>query len=375
MPPEVFRPSGGPDQDYDYFDRSASRCAIYTVKFHGLEELSVTASWYSCPRCRALCKAAISLLVVLGASGSARAAAPQDLPRLKVLESHTLPLREISGLTPMHQDGNGVDLYAVGDAGFDVGRFRRSASGEIDVRVRNLMPPEASGKSQWEAAAVNGCGNLCVLAESRSQITCFDAELAKTLGRFDLDPSGVKGLAKQWNKKNSLGEGMVLMRGGHLLLLKEKDPSLLVEFGPPGSSAQGWNAGFTLGAGECFVLPPGSTLVARKVWEFSKHLKKLADDASELAVGPDGRLYMLSDKSALLLRLEDRLKPEKDKVKANAVWRLPKGFDKGYAAHCTSFVGFGATCGKRRRFESLRPCFLTGGSSPGCSYRHSFLSL
>jgi hypothetical protein len=48
---------------------------------------------------------------------------------------------------------------------------------------------------------------------------------------------------------------------------------------------------------------------------------------------------------------------------------------KGYASHCTSFVGFGATCGKRRRFESLLPCFLTGGSSPGCSYRHSFLSL
>jgi putative NADPH-quinone reductase len=48
---------------------------------------------------------------------------------------------------------------------------------------------------------------------------------------------------------------------------------------------------------------------------------------------------------------------------------------KGYASHCTSFVGFGATCGKRRRFESLLPCFLTGGSSPGGSYRHSFLSL
>jgi transposase InsO family protein len=51
----------------------------------------------------------------------------------------------------------------------------------------------------------------------------------------------------------------------------------------------------------------------------------------------------------------------------------PQG--KGYASHCTSFVGFGATCGKRRRFESLLPRFLTGGSSPGCSYRHSFLSL
>ncbi len=48
---------------------------------------------------------------------------------------------------------------------------------------------------------------------------------------------------------------------------------------------------------------------------------------------------------------------------------------KGYASHCTSFVRFGSTLGKRRRFESFRPWALTGGSSPGCSYKHSFLSV
>ena len=50
-------------------------------------------------------------------------------------------------------------------------------------------------------------------------------------------------------------------------------------------------------------------------------------------------------------------------------------WEKGYASHCTSFVGFGATSGKRLRIESFRPCCLTGGWSPGCSYKHSFLSL
>ena len=48
---------------------------------------------------------------------------------------------------------------------------------------------------------------------------------------------------------------------------------------------------------------------------------------------------------------------------------------KGYASHCTSFERYGSTLGKGRRFESFRPWALTGGSSPGCSYRHSFLSL
>lgn len=49
--------------------------------------------------------------------------------------------------------------------------------------------------------------------------------------------------------------------------------------------------------------------------------------------------------------------------------------EKGYASHCTSFMSFDATSGKRRRCLSFLPWFLIGGSSPGCSYRHSLLSL
>ena len=43
----------------------------------------------------------------------------------------------------------------------------------------------------------------------------------------------------------------------------------------------------------------------------------------------------------------------------------PQG--KGYVSHCTSSARFDGTSGKRRRFESLLPCFFTGGVSPGCS--------
>jgi len=50
-------------------------------------------------------------------------------------------------------------------------------------------------------------------------------------------------------------------------------------------------------------------------------------------------------------------------------------WQKGYASHCTSCVGSDATSAKRLRFESFPPWVLTGGWSPGCSYRHSFMSL
>ena len=49
--------------------------------------------------------------------------------------------------------------------------------------------------------------------------------------------------------------------------------------------------------------------------------------------------------------------------------------DKAYVSHCTSFVRSKTTLRPGRLNESLVPCALRGGSSPGGSYRHSFLSL
>ena len=40
---------------------------------------------------------------------------------------------------------------------------------------------------------------------------------------------------------------------------------------------------------------------------------------------------------------------------------------KGYASHCISFVRLASTSGTRRRFDSFRPCILTGGFLPGGS--------
>jgi transposase len=49
--------------------------------------------------------------------------------------------------------------------------------------------------------------------------------------------------------------------------------------------------------------------------------------------------------------------------------------DKDYASYCTSCGPCVMFSGKRRRSESLIPCALRGGSGPGSSYSHMFLSL
>ena len=49
-------------------------------------------------------------------------------------------------------------------------------------------------------------------------------------------------------------------------------------------------------------------------------------------------------------------------------------WDKAYVSYCTSCEPWTMFSGKRRRSASLTPCALRGGSGPGSSYRHMFLS-
>ena len=67
-----------------------------------------------------------------------------------------------------------------------------------------------------------------------------------------------------------------------------------------------------------------------KVWEFSDRLGELARDASEITLGPDGRVYLLSQESSTLIRLEKTLKASEDKITVDhdAYWKLPTGIEK-----------------------------------------------
>ncbi len=54
--------------------------------------------------------------------------------------------------------------------------------------------------------------------------------------------------------------------------------------------------------------------------------------------------------------------------------RKANPWDKAYVSYCTSCEPWTMFSGKRRRAASLTPCALRGGSGPGSSYRHMFLS-
>ncbi len=114
----------------------------------------------------------------------------------------------------------------------------------------------------------------------------------------------------------------MFLPGGHLLVAKEKDPSALIEFGPPGAKPLGLERGGALPPGEPWAIEPGDhRYEALATWRPDKALRRACADFSDLEVGPDGYLYLLSDKSDSIARLSN-LRAPGGEATALATWRL-----------------------------------------------------
>lgn len=262
---------------------------------------------------------------------------------LIVTDRYNVPLAELSGLAIARavkatSGAAGLDsirLYAIGDASYDVARLIiNSSSGHVGISLSNAAPvlgKRGGNASQWEAITTDNLDIICMLAEKQSEVSCLDLSLRKDLGTFKLDVSGIERLDLVWeDRPNSRGEGMILMKNGHVLILKEKQPSMLIEFGPKGDLPMGYGPDTFLGHGEAFALTSSKYWVALKTWEFSDRLGELASDASEITLGPDGRLYLLSQESSTLIRLEKVLKADEARITVDhdAYWKLPAEIKK-----------------------------------------------
>ena len=88
--------------------------------------------------------------------------------------------------------------------------------------------------------------------------------------------------------------------------MKEKKPAALIEFGPPRSRSRGLVSGGALADGERWPIKKGRhRYVALACWLPAKALAKACADFSDLEIGPDGRLYLLSDKSSTIALIDD----------------------------------------------------------------------
>ncbi len=113
------------------------------------------------------------------------------------------------------------------------------------------------------------------------------------------------------------------MRNGHLLIAKEKDPAAFIEFGPETDAPTGFGPESAREGGAPWPTGEGDQVfVPLAVWMPSVKLQAASQDFSDLEIGPDRRLYLLSDKSASIVRLGELVVNEWV-ARADQVWELP----------------------------------------------------
>src|SRR5260370_39587032 len=160
---------------------------------------------------------------------------------------------------------------------------------------------------QIEAVCADGLGRVLLLQETPPRVELIDPKALKVVASIDLAVDGSGEIAQAWSHpKGSRGEGMALLPGGHLLVAKEKKPAAFIEFGPLHSRSRGLVRGGALADGERWPIKEGHhRFVALAIWRPDKTLAKTCADFSDLEIGPDGCLYLLSDKSSTIARLDD----------------------------------------------------------------------
>ena len=206
-----------------------------------------------------------------------------------------------------------MSLITVGDHAAKVAWFSLSRTDDTEIRWQTNNISKLPGSllpkrdSQIEAVCSDGLGRILLLQETPPRVELIDPKASKVVASIDLAIEGRGEIARAWSRpKGSRGEGMALLRGGHLLVAKEKEPAVLIEFGPPNSRSRGLVQGGALRDGEPWRTKKGHhRFVALAVWHPDKAMAKNCADFSDLEIGPDGHLYLLSDQSCTIGRLDD----------------------------------------------------------------------
>ena len=258
-----------------------------------------------------------------------------------------------------------MHLIAVGDRLARIAWFSapRSNRGVIDWHTRNIAKLSGSmlpkHDPQIEAVCADGVGRIALIQESPPRVELIDPKASKVVASIDLAVEGRGQIARTWSDpEGSRGEGMVLLPEGHLLVAKEKKPAAFIEFGPPHSKSRGLVRGGALADGERWPIKKGHhRFVALAIWLPDKTLAKTCADFSDLEIGPDGCLYLLSDKSSTIARLDDLPAGGGTAALLNA-WRLgdldgkPEGL--AFTAEGRAIVGLD-TRKARRNLVLLEP--------------------
>jgi uncharacterized protein YjiK len=253
---------------------------------------------------------------------------------LEVREVFDLQLREVSGICERPAGaGRPRQLLAIGDDSHHllVGDLQPGVPEEFDRHDLGPLLARADVRtgtsSQWEGVDTDETGRVFVLREVPGTVFVFDPELRSLLHVFPLTVEDDPAEVEAWEAdQNALGEGLLLLRNGHLFVVKEDKPRQLLEFGLPGARAEGLHRDLLIADTGQFPTPdePRATFHMLAAWDLGGEALERIGDLSDVTVGPDGRVYLLSDESRCIARLQETVPPEGGTVEVDRLWGLPE---------------------------------------------------
>ena len=230
--------------------------------------------------------------------------------KVKARAVGTIPLAEVSGLAHGSGPGGSPVLIAIGDRAGAVAwastELGRSGGPWETVELGSASGTRIEdGAAQLEAVATDGAGGVLLVQEAPNRAEFVAAAERRVVADVALempemtDMPGYVVLRESWlDPGSSHAEGVVLLRGGRLLVVKEKDPAALVEFGPAGQPPLGFGPARWLVADEAWAVGEGQVeMVALAAWYPDQELADMLPDLSDADVGA-GELVVLSDKGS-----------------------------------------------------------------------------
>jgi hypothetical protein len=253
---------------------------------------------------------------------------------LEVVRVWDLDLREVSGICERPAGhGRPRQLLAVGDQSHHILVGDLPVANPAPFERRDLTPLVAGAglrtpeSSQWEGIDTDATGRVFVLREVPGTVLVFDQALEILLHVFPLTVEDDPAELEAWEAdQNALGEGVLLLRNGHLFVVKEDKPRQLLEFGLPGARAEGLREDLPIAHAGEFPTPEASRATFRLLtaWDLGGAAAERIGDLSDVTVGPDGRIYVLSDESRCIARLQPTLDPEDRLIDVDRMWGLPE---------------------------------------------------
>ncbi len=272
-----------------------------------------------------------------------------------------IPLVEVSGLGVGRNPDGRMTVVAIGDHAATIA-WAEAESGAAHLDWQTLDLRHARGTRipakdpQLEAVAVDGAFGVLLVQEQPCRAEYIDARARRVLAHIRLDipeGSGPSTLRDSWNDpQGSHAEGVVLLRDGRLLIVKEKNPAALLEFGPAGAAPRGFGADRWLAPGQPWweaaerqaaggdtpvnggAEPDDAVELALSLlaaWAPTDAMSRACPDLSDAEVGPRGNLVLLSDKGrsvAVVPAAQPAADPFGGEFEATMLWRLSGIKDK-----------------------------------------------